>query len=300
MIDRREILEAASSFSLLPSIVEKDYVLGWMLAGINAHDELGESWVFKGGTCLKKCYFETYRFSEDLDFTLRSEEHRDEEFLRTAFEEVISWVTEQSGLNIPADQLEFDIYDNSRGRRNCQGKIAYRGPVSPTSGGWPKIKLDLTADERLVLPSVRREVFHPYSDRPEAGIWANCYAYEEAFGEKLRALGKPGRDITKRQHCTHLEVKMRFEVKQQDEKWIVWDTVNDCAMKGVARRPPRLTAANCMRRPSIAGLLVMKPNSVASLAAEAGRVTFWTQKEAQVCADILNDLDLQGFIPDLF
>ena len=190
MIDRREILEAASAFSLLPSIVEKDYVLGWMLAGINAHDELSETWVFKGGTCLKKCYFETYRFSEDLDFTLRNEEHLDEEFLRTAFEEVIAWVTEQSGLNIPADQLEFDIYDNSRGRPNCQGKIAYRGPVSPTSGGWPKIKLDLTADERLVLPSIRREVFHPYSDRPEGGIWANCYAYEEAFGEKLRALGE--------------------------------------------------------------------------------------------------------------
>ena len=74
---------------------------------------LRESWVFKGGTCLKKCYFETYRFSEDLDFTLRNEEHLDEEFLRTVFEEVISWVTEQSGLNIPADQLEFDIYDNS-------------------------------------------------------------------------------------------------------------------------------------------------------------------------------------------
>jgi predicted nucleotidyltransferase component of viral defense system len=41
-----------------------------------------------------------------------------------------------------------------------------------------------------VLPSIRREVFHPYSDRPEGGIWANCYAYEEAFGEKLRALGE--------------------------------------------------------------------------------------------------------------
>jgi hypothetical protein len=38
MIDRREILEAASAFSLLPNIVEKDYVLGWMLAGINAHE----------------------------------------------------------------------------------------------------------------------------------------------------------------------------------------------------------------------------------------------------------------------
>jgi hypothetical protein len=82
-------------------------------------------------------------------------------------------------LNISADQLEFDIYDNPRGKPNCQGKIAYRGPVSPTSGGWPKIKLDLTADERLVLPSVRREAFHPYGDKPEGGIWANCYAYEE-------------------------------------------------------------------------------------------------------------------------
>jgi predicted nucleotidyltransferase component of viral defense system len=138
MIDRREILEAASSFSLLPSIVEKDYVLGWMLAGINAHEELSESWIFKGGTRLKKCYFETYRFSEDLDFTLRNEDQLDEEFLRGAFEEVIAWVTDQSGLTAPADQLEFDMYDNPRGRPNCQGKVAYRGPVSPTSVAGPR------------------------------------------------------------------------------------------------------------------------------------------------------------------
>ncbi len=83
---------------------------------------------------------------------------------------------------------------------------------------------------------------------------------------------------------------MRYEVRQQDEKWIVWDTVNDSAIKGVADLS-RLTAANCMRHPSIAGLLVMKPNSVASLAAEARPVTFWTQKEAQVFSDNLNDID---------
>lgn len=88
---------------------------------------------------------------------------------------------------------------------------------------------------------------------------------------------------------------MRYEVRRQDKKWIVWDTVNDCAMKGVAG-PPRLTAANCMRHPSIAGLLVMKPNSVASLTAEARPVTFWTQKEAQVSADTLNDINQSGFV----
>jgi hypothetical protein len=86
---------------------------------------------------------------------------------------------------------------------------------------------------------------------------------------------------------------MRYEVRQQDGKWLVWDTANDCAMKGVVGLAglSRLTAANCMRHPSIAGLLVMKPSSVASLAAEARPVTFWTQKEAQVFADNLNDID---------
>lgn len=192
MIDKREILETASALRLLPNVVEKDYVLGWLLAGINAHPALATSWVFKGGTCLKKCYFETYRFSEDLDFTLRDEIQIDEGFLRRALGEVVAWVADESGLELPADQLSFDIYKNPRGRLSCQGKIGYRGPVSPGSsaGGWPKIKLDLTADEHLVLPAVRRAVFHPYTDRPGVGIWINCYAYEEAFGEKIRALGE--------------------------------------------------------------------------------------------------------------
>jgi hypothetical protein len=143
VIDKREILEAASTLNLLPSVVEKDYVLGWILAGIDAHEGISESWVFKGGTCLKKCYFETYRFSEDLDFTLRDESHLDEEFLRPVFEEIGEWVSEQSGLNISADQLEFDLYENPRGRLSCQGKIAYRGTgplaVAPSSAK-PRIR----------------------------------------------------------------------------------------------------------------------------------------------------------------
>lgn len=69
MIAKREILAAASATGLLPGVVEKDYVLGWLLAGIHAHPDLRGAWVFKGGTCLKKCYFDDYRFSEDLEFT---------------------------------------------------------------------------------------------------------------------------------------------------------------------------------------------------------------------------------------
>lgn len=70
MISKAAILERASEWQLTPGVVEKDYVLGWLLAGIALGSDLGTTWVFKGGTCLKKCVLETYRFSEDLDFTL--------------------------------------------------------------------------------------------------------------------------------------------------------------------------------------------------------------------------------------
>jgi len=189
MIDKREILDVAQQTSLTPHVVEKDYVLGWMLAGIYGHEELAENWVFKGGTCLKKCFFETYRFSEDLDFTLRKPEHLDANFLKEVFADIGEWIYEQTGIEMPVDKQEFEIYQNPRGQLSCQGKLSYKGPVSSTHG-LPRIKLDLTADERIVLPPVRVQIFHPYSDAPEGGIEVLAYDYVEAFAEKFRALAE--------------------------------------------------------------------------------------------------------------
>ncbi len=188
MIDKREILDVAGRMSLQPGVVEKDYVLGWMLAGIFAHPELEQSWVFKGGTCLKKCFFETYRFSEDLDFTLMDESHLDAGFLKRVFGEIGRWVHDQAGIEVPADGQDFDLFANPRGSISCEGKLSYRGPVSPRSS--PRIKLDLTADERLVLAPVRVAIFHPYSDVSADGMFARAYAYEAVFAEKTRALAE--------------------------------------------------------------------------------------------------------------
>ena len=101
MIDKEELIAIADETGLTPVVVEKDYVLGWLLAAINASRRLAESWVFKGGTCLKKCYFETYRFSEDLDFTLRDAGQIDEQFLLERFTEMAEWLYEQAGIEIP-------------------------------------------------------------------------------------------------------------------------------------------------------------------------------------------------------
>jgi len=189
MIDRAEILAVASDLSLAPDVVEKDYVLGWLLAGVHACEALADAWVFKGGTCLKKCFFETYRFSEDLDFTITDETQLEAEFLTRTFGEVATWVYDQSGIEIPNRELRFNVYRNHRDRLSCEGRVYYRGPLR-RSGSLSRIKLDLTVDELLVLPAVERLVVHPYSDHPADEIAARCYAYEEIFGEKVRALAE--------------------------------------------------------------------------------------------------------------
>lgn len=135
MINKQEIIDVATTFGLTPHVVEKDYVLGWMLWGINNHPALAENWIFKGGTCLKKCFFETYRFSEDLDFTLTNPAHLDADFLGKTFAEIYERIYDETGIEVPAEFHEFDIYENPRGNLSCRGKVGYRGPVSPKGFG---------------------------------------------------------------------------------------------------------------------------------------------------------------------
>ena len=109
-------------------------MFGWVLAGIYQHQALADTWIFKGGTCLKKCFFETYRFSEDLDFTLRDPAHLDNAFLTGVFTGISDWIYEQTGIELPPDLQNFDIYANPRGNPSCQGKLSYRGPIAPSPG----------------------------------------------------------------------------------------------------------------------------------------------------------------------
>ncbi len=189
MIKKHEILGLAKEMGLNPSIVEKDYVLGWVLAGINHHTAISNEWVFKGGTCLKKCYFEKYRRSEYMYFTLLNKKHIDQDFLLRTFAEISNWVYENSGIEIPIKRLDFELYANPRGVIACTGSLYYRGPISPSSDkAIPRLKLDLTSDEAIVDEPQYIPVRHDYSDRPANGIKVLGYSYLEVFAEKTRAL----------------------------------------------------------------------------------------------------------------
>lgn len=229
MIDKSEIMTFSREFGLTANVVEKDYVLGWVLAGIFNHTAIGSHWVFKGGTCLKKCYFETYRFSEDLDFTIDPADGLDQGLLISWFKEISAWIYDAAGVEIPQDLIRFDVYQNRRGGLSAQGRIGYRGPLQPR-GALPRIKLDLTTDEILVLDSVVRDVHHPYSDGPNEGIRITSYCFEEVFAEKVRALAERQRprDLY---DVVHL---YRHDELDPDQPRILSTLSKKCAFKKIA------------------------------------------------------------------
>lgn len=186
MIRKQDILDRAGEWGLRPEVVEKDYVLGWLLAGFAGHEITSKTWAFKGGTCLKKCFFETYRFSEDLDFSLMPASPYDEASLLAILSDVASRTAELSGIEFPNDRIEVRSRKDKLGRPTFQGKIAYRGPLAMPN--WPRVLLDLTQHEAIVAPLVRRPIFHPYADPLLEEAQVLSYSMEELFAEKTRAL----------------------------------------------------------------------------------------------------------------
>ncbi|MHB8512653.1 MAG: nucleotidyl transferase AbiEii/AbiGii toxin family protein [Actinomycetota bacterium] len=174
-------------------MIEKDYVLGWLLAAIAADPDLRDSWVFKGGTCLRKCYYETYRFSEDLDFTVLAGRPEAPEDVRVIFDRIGTWLLETSGLEIQIDDTSFRRRKNRRGNPTTEGRIAFRGPRRPPQ--LPKVKIDLTNDEVIVDQPTVRPVTHPYSDAsaaeptPIVGTVVS-YTIVDLLAEKIRALAE--------------------------------------------------------------------------------------------------------------
>jgi predicted nucleotidyltransferase component of viral defense system len=140
----------------------------------------------KGGTCLKKCFFETYRFSENLDFSLLPDTPYTEADIRQLATEIAEWAADQSGIEIPADRIVVRPRHDKLGRATFQVKLSYRGPLRiPT---WPVLSFDITAHEPVLATTVLRPVNHAYPDALPDGTAVPCYSLDELFAEKSRAL----------------------------------------------------------------------------------------------------------------
>ena len=166
------------------SVLERDYCLAWFLAAL-AESDLKQVLGFKGGTALKRCYFEDYRFSEDLDFTL-TEPITFEELVKR-LESVYAAVYDASGIVFKFDREDRQIHENS-----YTFYLKYEGPL-PTGNN---VKVDVTVRESLAFPLIKRPVLRGYEEF--ADLPANrlicVYSLEEIATEKTLALADRARN----------------------------------------------------------------------------------------------------------
>ena len=165
-------------------VLERDYCLAWFLAAL-AESDLKPVLGFKGGTALKRCYFEDYRFSEDLDFTL-TEPITFEELIKR-LESIYSAVYDASGIVFKFDREDRQSHENS-----YTFYLKYEGPL-PTGND---VKVDVTVREKLAFPLLELPVLRGYEefiDLP-ADRHIRVYSLGEIATEKTLALADRARN----------------------------------------------------------------------------------------------------------
>lgn len=164
-------------------IVEKDYALSYLLAAINDTDGLGENLVLKGGTALKKLYFADYRFSEDLDYSTRAMGpiKQIDALMETVVHRMAEMLNERGPFFVVLEPLILKL--PHRGEQK-----AYLVRVQFPEQRQPlcRLKVEITVDEPILLPTENRTVLHGFTEDFNAQI--SVYSLLEITAEKLRAL----------------------------------------------------------------------------------------------------------------
>ena len=236
MIIQKEIINNSKKKGIPKTTIDKDWILGHFLNTMYSFAEIQNNFVFKGGTCLRKCYVKDYRFSEDLDFTLLNEKLIIDKKLISKFiyeaQKVCGAKFHLLKINEPKqDKPGYEIIIKFWG---ADHKI-HQKPTSPASKWHSKIKLDISVSEELVLKPENKKIFHPYSDSKFIDNVIPVYSINEIIAEKLRSLiqrNRP-RDIYDVWNLSKIIDKKEYSIikntlfKKSENKHIKISGVND-------------------------------------------------------------------------
>ena len=190
MILQKEIATISEQLCVSKSVIDKDWMLGHFIAAIFNEPELKETVIFKGGTCLKKCWFEEYRFSEDLDFTAKSKDFKLTANHLKSITKHIENHTEARTHIVSLRELQFqNKLTGYEAIIKFWGADHPRNSMPPTAERWQtKIKIEIILYEEMIFDVSQQKVSHPYSDALKLENTIPCYKIEEVLAEKLRAL----------------------------------------------------------------------------------------------------------------
>ena len=191
MISKNEINKLASEQKVRTTTIDKDWVLGHFIDAIYTISKCRNNLIFKGGTCLKKCRFPNYRFSEDLDFTAISDIFV---FDMTMLKKIVRLVTERTEMLLHIQSLE-NLQFNNQITGYC-AKIKFWGAdhsknqQPPEPNRWQtSIKIEIILYEKMLFAPEIANVIHNYSDKlTENAQNIPIYSINEVLAEKIRAL----------------------------------------------------------------------------------------------------------------
>lgn len=191
MILKKEIEKKALEHEVSRSTIDKDWVLGHFVDAIFSIDSCRKALIFKGGTCLRKCYIADYRFSEDLDFTsINPDFQLDENLLR----EIMSLVQERTGMQLHLEKLtdlrHNDMLTGYAAVVKFWGADHSKDQIPPDPSRWTtSIKVEIILYEKMLFEPTLKTVYHDYSDQLSSAVnEIACYDIREVLSEKLRAL----------------------------------------------------------------------------------------------------------------
>lgn len=185
MISLAEIKRFAGASGVEPRIIDLDYVLSCYLHCLFNQRAVQKSWVFKGGTALRKYYFENYRFSEDLDFTPLSKVSVSD--FKDTLTSANRTIQEAIGIRSDMQEVIIDVIEDEYGKESYEARLYYQGPWN-YGGSFRSIQIHVNREEFIVFPTNRLSLIHHYSDKADLPkATGQVYSLEEIMTEKLRA-----------------------------------------------------------------------------------------------------------------
>jgi predicted nucleotidyltransferase component of viral defense system len=209
-------LEFRKQLSIPWGVLERDYVLSWILAGIARVDTLRNTLVLKGGTALKKCYFGEYRFSEDLDFSTTGAMPTGEA-MEHAIQEAC-YVTAKLLDEYAPVRIECERYVEKEPHPGGQEAFTIRAQLPWQKQPHTRVWIEIAADEKVLRPFEQRTIIHEYGEPLNARV--TVYSLEEIVAEKLRAI---------LQHAEKFEQRgwVRSRARDYYDLWRVLGTYKD-------------------------------------------------------------------------
>ena len=157
MIDAERIRSLAREARIGAAVIEKDYALTWLLRGFFLENSpLRKTFVLRGGTAIRKAFFPgTWRFSEDLDFTVIADENNADR-IKASIEDILGKLLAESGI-------AYSIYSFHSNPGAIIATMQFRGPL-----GHPnRIKLDISLSEKMALGPESVSVKSSFPDLPD-------------------------------------------------------------------------------------------------------------------------------------